>query len=365
MWNTHSIFFPRLFFPTYKKKSIFFNHTEFLPRTNTACRSMSKPSRFCWQHLRCRRPPPPPPPLPSVGIPLFVLVCAISNTARSRGASRTRPRPARWILFWGKSHYTNCKGYDTEVVIACDTTETLCSYSEQPYPATSPAGCGVSGSFDPATHLTRDPVTGMCRLNFISLASSCLGAPVAGIEFGVMVEVPQNTGQDKNPNDNSGLLLRFSRDGGMTYYNSKKPRNTVPLNESSPRRNLEDICTTKYECSIDVCAPVCPTETFGGISDGIDYEEHHQDFETCFRFAETQQYCWTKSWYDSKKDQFKRCHPNGEEWDIVDHACNYEIKYPYGLGTYCHADPPYVCGDPCQEIHCRKWGGTMGVPSEC
>ena len=66
--------------------------------------------------------------------------------------------------FLGKSHYINCQQMDMEVIIACNPTKTLCSYSEQPFPATSSVGCGDSGSFDPATHLTRDPLTGGGRL---------------------------------------------------------------------------------------------------------------------------------------------------------------------------------------------------------
>ena len=110
------------------------------------------------------------------------------------------------------------------------------------------------GVFDPKTHLTRDPATGVCRLKFLRLTSTCVGAPASSSGFGVMVEAPLRTGpgtgpgahthhepneDDKNRKDNSGLLLRFSYDAGATYDNYEDPRNTVPLgSRSSSRREL-------------------------------------------------------------------------------------------------------------------------------
>ena len=73
---------------------------------------------------------------------------------------------------------------------------------------------------------------------FVVLTDSCdAAAPVfTGGNFGVMVEAPLSTDpgshsheqNEDNPNkSNSGMLLRFSIDAGVTYYNTKDPRNMV------------------------------------------------------------------------------------------------------------------------------------------
>ena len=173
--------------------------------------------------------------------------------------------------FLGISQYTNCKREETEVEIACDTTDDtattttttkkICTYSEHPvqYNDTAAAAaaveCGDHGSFDPETHFTRDHASGVCRLKFLRLTSTCIGAP-ARSGFGLMTEVPPRTGpgtgpgshnrhthnEDKHHKKNSRLLLRFSYDAGATYSNNEDSRLTVPLDRSSPppRRTEEN-----------------------------------------------------------------------------------------------------------------------------
>lgn len=169
--------------------------------------------------------------------------------------------------FLGTPQYTNCKGTETEVKIVCDNTndaatattkKIICLYSKYPVQydgaaaATAVAvGCGDHGLFDPKTHLTWDHATGMSRLEFILLTHTCFGVP-ASRGFWLMVEAPPSTGpgsgpgthnhahhEDKNHKDNSGMLLRFSTDDGVNYYNSEHPRKKVVLlYKSSPSRKL-------------------------------------------------------------------------------------------------------------------------------
>ena len=335
--------------------------------------------------------------------------------------------------FLGTSQYTNCAGEEMEVKIACankgnaaaaaaaaaaDITLTerlLCSYSEHPVQyedaaavAATAVGCGDHGSFDPRTHLTRDHVTGECRLKFVALTDSCDAAPVvAGDGFGVMVAAPLST--DNNHKDNSGLLLRFSTDAGATYYNNKDPSRTVPLDRSSRRRTLS---TLWYK---DKCIPACRTETFSGLNsyDKADYWATVDEpfaFVSCFRSYKSDKYCWTKSYWhetykydETKQDNheistdFFACHPYGEsgEWEMVKSACkdipydpslHYCFKDTDNAGKYCwypednlpsgnwkgeggHGEndcgsrcggpeclfiEPYTCGEPCQTMVCGK-----------
>ena len=70
------------------------------------------------------------------------------------------------------------------------------------------------------------------------MTDSCdAAAPVfTGGNFGVMVEAPLSTdpgshsheqNEDNPHKSNSGMLLRFSIDAGVTYYNTEDPRNMV------------------------------------------------------------------------------------------------------------------------------------------
>ena len=287
--------------------------------------------------------------------------------------------------FLGKSHYSNCRGKDTEVVIACDATETLCSYSEHPYPATSPVGCGDSGSFDPATYLIWDHATGGCRLKFLSLASTCVGVP-ASSGFGVMVEVPQNTGtgplnhhghnEDKNHKDNSGLRLRFSDDDGVTSYNDLDPRITVPLGESSPQRKLATLGPPNFDYS--VCGSswddykarseyyytfmrvlygqeLCPTDSL--IYSTITRTGEIDPFQTCYKHEWSGKYCYSNSYRHD--GSFYQCIPHIVAWHSID------VKYATSCGTPCpdvYEATPYpkptfdisVCGSSLDDYKARS-----------
>ena len=281
--------------------------------------------------------------------------------------------------FLGTSMYYNCDRELTEVEIACDTTDDtaiatnttpttkLCSYSERPVhyedaaAATTAAGCGDHGSFDPATQLTRDHATGECRLKFFRLTSTCIGVP-AKSGFGVMVEVPPRTGtgpgpgphhhehnEDNHHKNNSGMLLRFSHNAGATYYSDKHPRFTVPLDTSSPRRKLDNDCN-------DGC--VIPKNKFLGESttscSGVDKDPYGAtNFQTCYQHMTDFKYCWSNSSREYCTDstdsiQYKEyeCRPSGftgneKGWRYVDP----QYVWP--------STDPFSCGEPCQTM-CRR-----------
>ena len=332
----------------------------------------------------------------------------------------------------GKSQYTNCEGTEMEVDIACANkgnaaadgtpTKEICSYSDQPVqyddaapPATAAAGCGDHGSFDPKTHLIRDHATGRCRLNFVALINSCNAAPVVVDDgFGVMVEAPLSTGtgpgshnhelnEDDNHKDNSGLLLRFSTNAGLTYYNNQFPRTTVTLDRSSPRRKLSEECklsTGSYDSQKDFCytngagycwnsqnqcppngpdwrgtrgrgdddcggpctiflnkrtnaycfPPCARTATFKGISNIG--KSQSNPFETCFRAAESTTYCWTRSVIESSSEFSYRCVPEGSHWK---HVKQEDMRWVNPSTN------PYSCGEPCQVFKTlTPWCGNMG-----
>ena len=211
------------------------------------------------------------------------------------------------------------------------------------------AGCGDHGSFDLDTPLTWDPATGKCRLNFVDLTDSCDAAPEeagASSKFGVMVEAPLSTGtglhnhqqnEDNRHKDNSGLMLRFSTDGGLTYYNNQTPRTTVFLDRSSQRQTRS--------LNVTPCRTACGKS--GGKSTTSKYGKK-VPFETCYQINDEVTYCWTKS-YDKKEKEGTRhyqCVPIGDAWHDID------AKYVNPVTQ------PNSCGDPCQE-HYQKKGEKM------
>ena len=162
-----------------------------------------------------------------------------------------------------------------------------------------------------------------------------------GGNFGVMVEVPLSTdtgtgshkqepNEDDNHKDNSGLLLRFSDDDGVTYYNYEDPRNTFPFDRSSPRRKL-----TNHPGS---CHPA--DGTFSGVST-FPWCNESFSFETCYQLFEERKYCWTKSYRDNCRGvSFKKCIQDGDGW----HAIPANWVNPV-------TKPTLSCGDPCQDLH--------------
>ena len=140
--------------------------------------------------------------------------------------------------------------------------------------------------------------------------------------------------EDNNHKDNSGLLLRFSTNAGLTYYNNQTPRNTIPLDNSSPRRTL----------SGDPCRAACPSETFNGVSQLK--QQRPESFHTCYRWGKLTKHCWTKSYYVQHYDNYNKCFPNCWDWGSVD-----QDELQMDPVTYA-----FSCGDPCQEMH--HHGGT-------
>ena len=299
---------------------------------------------------------------------LVDVVRKIKNSKKTN-ANANKDNTCTMEPFLGTSQYTNCKRAQMEVEISCDTTDDtaiatkvtptttrrVCSYSERPVPyedeaATTAVECGDHGSFDPATHLIMDHATGMCRLKFFRLTSTCIGVP-AKSGFGVMVEVPSRTGphhhehnEDTHHKNNSGMLLRFSRDAGATYYNFEVPRNTVSLETSSPRRER---FLWPWESKPDAADDCVPVPEFDSCYDGEYRNEFKGEsttgsnknfFETCYQLGNEKTYCWSKSAYSTDGYKHYECRPHG-----------------YGVG-WQHVDPAYVvpyktCGDPCKKVY--------------
>ena len=134
----------------------------------------------------------------------------------------------------------------------------------------------------------------------------------------------------------------------MTYYNTEDPRNTVPLNRSSPRRKLDEECKKG-------CEPA--TGLFGGYSKHKSTSGEYprgEPFETCYYNSKEGKYCWSKS---------RGIFCPSALGSINHHPCspknlNPKIGYVWDgwdLDLRASRDPVF-CGDPCDEEMCFNIG---------
>ena len=179
----------------------------------------------------------------------------------------------------------------------------MCKVTEHPWndeqkeddtdAAAAVTACVVHGSFDPYTHITTDSATGSCHLEFLPLFDSCdvdVDGSTSGV-FGMKAEIDNSRNTENHNDDNSGMLLHFSHNGGAKYYNVDDPRETVPLHGVIPaHRKLQstcgDICETStgsYKESKDYCYWCYVGETCA-----------FQDSQTgfCYNKKNVGEYCW-------------------------------------------------------------------------
>ena len=137
--------------------------------------------------------------------------------------------------FAGEFKYLNCEGAETKVNITCGPNQ--CQYKERSIDDDSDDGCVVHGSFD-ITQIQMDPTrTGVCQLDFVPLKNSCDADAFSDDRyFGMKAEVDVTTSHDAT----SSMLLWFSNDDGLVYYNEANPRVTAFLSHDlPPRRKME------------------------------------------------------------------------------------------------------------------------------
>ena len=185
--------------------------------------------------------------------------------------------------FVGEFIYSNCRKKETKVKIICDNGINQCDYKEKPMDDDSgDDGCLIHGTFD-STDISRNPATGVCQLNFIPLKNSCNADALSPGLFGMKAEVNKTIGHDDT---SSRMLLWFSIDGGLTFYNKNTARETVVVNPKLPsRRKLDDrdaagkICPGS-KCSEalfghDFCNNFCNSDLWQGC--GL----HHFSYYEC------------------------------------------------------------------------------------
>ena len=154
--------------------------------------------------------------------------------------------------FTGDYKYVNCEGVETKVGITCANANGMnqCNYKEKPMEDDKGDDvCVVQGSFDAtdATYIMMDPARpGVCQLKFVALKDSCQADAVpAG--FGMKAEVDMTAGPD---DETSTMVLWFSTNGGLVYYNAGEPQDTVFLYQDLPRgRKLEEGCDVDVDAT--------------------------------------------------------------------------------------------------------------------
>ena len=200
--------------------------------------------------------------------------------------------------------------------------------------------------------------------------------------------------EDKNLKDNSGLLLRFSHNDGATYYNYQTPRETIPLDRSSPRRTLYLV----PEYQLYQCSPKC--SSFGEVSNtdtndpcgpvptycsGIDYFEltvtltcslpfdgnsittwtgEKDPFQTCYKYGSEDKYCYSDSYaYETHHWRYVQNIPDGVDWHSIDVRNVTSFRLALGFGVEWNSIDTMqlrldtlasLCTTPCQHVYKKQ-----------
>ena len=97
------------------------------------------------------------------------------------------------------------------------------------------------------------------------------------------------------------------------------------------------------------CAPCIPASgTFNGNSVTLNGVGQTYPYETCWRFSNTDLYCWTKSYQcNFWPYAYFECVPNGDYGAQAWHTVGPDTLDPVDLTV------PQLCGSPCQGQHGR------------
>lgn len=202
--------------------------------------------------------------------------------------------------FAGDYKYMNCQDVETKVGITCDKdngTTKPCDYTEAPLQNDTgdEDECVIHGSFD-ATDIMMDPARpGVCQLKFVALKDSCK-AEALPVGFGIKAEVDMTAG----PDDASTMLLWFSTNEGVVYYNEDEPQETAFLHHDLPKgRKLwtaEDLCEKSETGLDDTCDPGFPNDC---VNENCAIDEYKDGCAACMCYK-----AGNGSWCDGTKGDY-------------------------------------------------------------
>ena len=279
------------------------------------------------------------------------IICATATAAKQKHRKKQNVVPPHCTpeQFMGDYKYFTCQGVEMKVAITCDEDKETnpCDYTEAPMTNDNgnEDGCVVQGAFD-ATHIRMDPANpGVCQLHFVALKDSCK-ADTVPTGFGVKAEVDRTAGHAGTSISTSTLLLWFSNDGGVVYYNEDKPRPTVFSHQDFPKdRKLW------FGCGNGKCDPQdpnkckefdCATESNVNWSDGCaacKCYDHRNDSWCDGRWSIYYDSYWKRNgknpWGDPKWEN-RKCNKNfpiagnpcGKDW-----KCGCEVAKEGCAGT--------------------------------
>jgi hypothetical protein len=153
----------------------------------------------------------------------------VKKNGKKNGKKDKRISACNKKLFEGQWAYDCCDGLTFGTDINC--INDACIYSEFEIKDDGELGCDVGGLFSASSKIEYDRTTGFCNLLYIAIddVDNCGGSSEESL-FGVKAKI-----NIKYPDLDVTMLLTFSSDGGVLFYNEDNPREARRTQQSDRR----------------------------------------------------------------------------------------------------------------------------------
>lgn len=207
----------------------------------------------------------------------------------------------------------------------------------------------------------------MCELQFVSLKDSC-NADALSSGFGVRAEVDIMTAGPADTSSTSTLLLWFSNDRGVVYYNEDEPQNAVFLHEDllTGGRKLENCpnsdCYKFPQCSTDVFSPDgwCPFKNETAIAAAETAENEAQRLED--ELSDLQESLNKKK--EDVEKQRKLSDELTEQLECGKNGYSYRLKNDFYATYYKYPQCTTIFFEPPINF-CKDWCNVEGKWPSC
>ena len=185
----------------------------------------------------------------------------------------------------------------------------------------------------------------MCQTNDAGLTTNAVGGLPPSMYYPDFSKYDPSRDFCYKDNDNVDKFCWYPND--CLPHGNWKGEGGRGYNDCGPKCTDVNYDNDDHQC--DGSSPCLPApDTFSGISETTRTYAHWSGrtnpFETCYQLGDTDEYCWSHSYYDINYADWYECVPkpmNGA-WHSIEQE---NMRY---VNPITH---PYSCGPPCQEMY--------------